>query len=183
MRERFEKNFLQLQLGTWRNLALCLAILLCSLNAFAGVESAQKLETAFVFQFTNYIEWPEATAEPFVISILGEDSLLPHLEELAKQKTVKGREIRVLFAKDLGQLKKSQIVIAATDDEDLLKRLIKKNRGALIVSHHEGFAEKGAMINFFEDSGHLKFEINRRALEEQRLVVSSQLLKLARIVE
>lgn len=162
---------------------LPLGLLLCLPEARSDSDSIQKLKTAFIFQFTNYIEWAEADAGPFVISVLGDGGLIPHLEELAEKKLVKGREIRVLFAKDLSQLKKSHIIVLAVSDEGMLRHVARKNRGALIVTHNEGFAEKGAMINFFEEADRLRFEINRRALEEQRLQVSSQLLKLARIVE
>lgn len=163
--------------------AVFLGALPSSSEAGSHLDSTHKLETAFIFQFTNYIEWPETDAGPFVISLLGDDGLLPDLEELAKKKLVKGREIIVLFARDPSQLKASHIIVVHTDDEELLRLAVKRNNGALIVSHSEGFAEKGAMINFFEDAERLRFEINRRAIEGQKLVVSSQLLKLARIIE
>ncbi len=53
----------------------------------------------------------------------------------------------------------------------------------LLVGENDGFAERGAHANFYFERNRLRFEINARATRESGLGVSSELLKLARIVE
>ena len=45
-----------------------------------------------------------------------------------------------------------------------------------------GFAQHGVMINFYMEHNKVRFEINEDRVKDSNLSVSSQLLKLARIV-
>ncbi len=156
----------------------------------ADVENEHRVKTAFIYQFTNYVEWPKdqrtlAATEPFLVTIIGNSPLVQELHNIAKAKTVKGRPIEIDHLQDSSKIRKSQMIIIAGSDDKALRDILErtKNMGALIISHADGFAKKGSMINFFIEDGRLRFEINRPALEEGQLQVSSQLLKLAKIVE
>lgn len=160
--------------------------------AFVSAESIKEyqVEAAFIYQFTNYIEWPKnrgpSSDGPFVITLVGNSPLYQELEGVAKSKTIKSRPIEIRKGSgDIGQLQSSHIIVVTSEDEGSLKDVLAKARktSSLVISAAEGFAEKGAMINFFKDGERLRFEINRTALEEKKLQASSQLLKLARIIE
>lgn len=158
--------------------------------ALADPVKEYKVETAFIYQFTNYVEWPQnntsaAALEYFVISVVGSSPIVQELEALAKIKTVKGKKIQVNRVENSALLERSNIIVMTSSDETLLRQTVQKanGSGALIISYSEGFAHKGAMINFFQEDGRLRFEINRNALENQKLQASSQLLKLARLIK
>ncbi|MEO5970905.1 MAG: YfiR family protein [Bdellovibrionia bacterium] len=158
--------------------------------ALADPVKEYKVQTAFIYQFTNYVEWPQdksaiSAQEPFIIAVIGSSPIVQELEALAKIKTVKGRKIEVNKIENVSLLGRSNIIVIASTDESLLRQAVQKTTGsgALIVSYSEGFAQKGAMINFFQEEGRLRFEINRTALESQKLQVSSQLLKLAKLIK
>ncbi len=53
----------------------------------------------------------------------------------------------------------------------------------LIVGDVAGFARRGGMVNLTKKGNRLRFEINRRAVESAGLRLSSQLLKLANLIE
>lgn len=170
-------------LGSWAGAVFLLFVFIAP-RVFA--DDQHKVETAFIYQFTNYIQWPsEVASENFVITVLGNSPIIEHLEELAKLKTVKGRKIAIHRALETQQIKKSEIVIITSADEKHLHEVTRKNRegGTLIITSSKGFAEKGAMINFIVNEGRLQFEINRSSLENAKLQISSQLLKLAKLVE
>jgi len=157
-----------------------------SLSAHASTDEQYKVETAFIYQFTNYITWPpESEKDAFVISVVGDSRLTRSLEELAKVKTVKDKKMVIHQITDSSQLKKSDIVVIGSSNEKLLEEISKKTKGmhALVISFNEGAATKGSMINFYLDEGRIRFEINRAALEAEKLQASSQLLKLARLVD
>ena len=65
--------------------------------------------------------------------------------------------------------------------EGVLEKL--KEKSTLTISDTPGLASRGAAINFVLANGKLKFEINRRTLNEAGLQASSQLLKLAILVD
>ena len=58
--------------------------LLSVLNVNAQQE---KYLAAFVYQFTNYINWPSNSGE-FVIGVMGSSNVTTYLQQLAKEKKV-----------------------------------------------------------------------------------------------
>ena len=157
----------------------------------AASEPEEKLKTAFIFQFAKYIEWPsdregEKDGSRFSISLIGASPMWKFLQELAREKRIREKPIELRNVSNVTDLPKSDVVIISTDDEENISQILRKTRGthALTVGHGDGLAERGVMINFFiTEEGKLRFEINRKAAETEGLVISSQLLKLAKIIE
>ncbi len=52
----------------------------------------------------------------------------------------------------------------------------------LTIGNTLGFAQRGVIINFYLEDQKVRFEINVDAAKREKLTISSQLLKLARIV-
>jgi hypothetical protein len=61
--------------------------------------------------------------------------------------------------------------------------LEKVGRGTLTISEESGYAKQGTSFNFIINNDKLKFEANLKALYLAGLKASSQLLKLAIIVD
>lgn len=173
-----------------RFLAVTLFVLALGLipNVCGGAERpapVEQVKTAFLYQFTKYIEWP-ALPETFTIAVAGESRMWPYLQELARQKKIKERSIRLAplaLTEDLAQVQ--VLVVGDMTEEALLSLMQRTGRFPLLtVGHLEGILGRGMTINFFETSdGKLRFEINRRLAEAAGLTLSSQLLKMARIIE
>ena len=53
----------------------------------------------------------------------------------------------------------------------------------LIISSNDGYAKNGSHINFIIRNEQIRFEINKDQLSKRELKVSSQLLKLAILVD
>jgi hypothetical protein len=68
------------------------------------------------------------------------------------------------------------------DIEDIKMSLQLHERPILTVGEKKGFASRGGMINFIVVENKVRFEINPHAVETAALKISSQLLKLAIIV-
>lgn len=169
-----------------RLLTFILSLIFLTAASHAQPLPEDKLKTAFIYQFTKYINWPaESELSEFSISLVGDTSLWKSLEELAREKKIKDRPVQVQSADSHSDLTKTNIVIVS-GDEALVTHVLKRARGshALTISQGDGLAEKGVMINFYVTAeGRLRFEINRKAAESAGLIISSQLLKMARIVE
>ena len=56
-------------------------------------------------------------------------------------------------------------------------------QSTLTVGDVKGFAQRGGMINLTKEGRRLRFEVNRRAAERTGIHLSSQLLKLADLVD
>ena len=58
-----------------------------------------------------------------------------------------------------------------------------QSESVLTISEIDGFCSQGGIIQLVERRGKLRFFINNKAAGESRLTLSSQLLKMAKIVE
>lgn len=166
--------------------AICLAL---SAGGSAQGPSEHQVKAAFLFNFARFVDWPaNAFADPgapYQLCVLGQDPFGPDLEATIGKKTVNGRGFRIVRATDVRDLAgPCHIVFVAESEADRPKETLKRlsAEGVLTVSEIEGFAELGGVINFIVVDDKVRLEINLDAAERARLQVSSQLLKLARVV-
>ena len=168
--------------------AVCLLTLLGLIAcAEPGTVNEYEVKAAFVFNFTQFVEWPEAAfpdaASPVCIGILGDDPFGPILDQVVQGETVKGRKLVLKRSKRVEDLKNCQVVFIARSEKARLSQILSglQGTGALTVSEIEGCAERGCIINFFLQANKLRFEINPEAARSKGLKLSAQLLSLARI--
>jgi len=57
-----------------------------------------------------------------------------------------------------------------------------KGTGILTIGDTAGFAGQCGIVNFYQQSGKVRFEVNIEASRRENLQISSKLLRLARIV-
>lgn len=157
--------------------------------AETGPDREYLIKAAFLYNFGRYIQWPaesQGSKEPFVIGILGPDPFGTVLEQIGSTKNIEGRPIAVRRYASLAEYQPCQIlfVAAAASDADKLG-VIQQSQGkpVLVVGEETGFAQRGAMINFFAEDNKIHFEINVEAARRGHLRISSKLLSLGRLVE
>ena len=145
----------------------------------------EKTKAAFIYHFTKYIKWPRSDASAtFNIGVLGESNIVGPLEEISNLKKVGNRRIVIHQLDSVQQCGPCHILFIADPDEKYFDSIRSRLKDAptLIITAVTGFAEKGSCINFITRKGKLRFEINMKALKNTGLTASSQLLKLAVIV-
>jgi YfiR/HmsC-like len=167
-----------------------LAALICptGLNAGSAMQREYEIKAAYLYNFINYIDWPENAFPPaggtITIGIVGSNPFGMALDAL-NGKQVKGRTValkQITDTKDLGQC---QIVFISPSEKQRLPELFEKLKDlrVLTVSEMDGFAEHGGIINFILERNKVRFEINLDAARRLDLNISSELLKLAKIVK
>jgi hypothetical protein len=82
------------------------------------------------------------------------------------------------------ELRASQIVFISASEHGQLPEILKRLEGAptLTVAEMDDFAERGGVIRFRMEGDRVRLDINPSAAARARLRISSELLKLARIV-
>lgn len=160
--------------------------------AWSGVVRGDDLEyqvkAEFVERFTRFIEWPAASfaspATPFVLCVAGQSPIIPHLEKLAKERSIKGRPAvlrRVGQPKDIDGC--HLLFIAPTEGGKLGPILAQTSgRPVLTVGDSDGFASRGVLLNFYLQSGFVRFEINAAEVKKSGLSCSAKLMKLGKTV-
>lgn len=148
-----------------------------------------RLKTAFIYNFTRFVEWPPETVEelagPFRIGILGISPLREEIGAL-RGKTVNGHPLSIRHYPIWNdEARECEILFIAASEANHLHAILAKldNAPVLTVGDTASFAARGVMINFFMDDNKVRFEINRRQARAARLEISSRLLKLAVLTE
>jgi hypothetical protein len=151
-------------------------------------EAEYRVKAAFLYHFLGYTTWPQDCFEgpeaPITVLVVGEDPFGPHLRAALEDKVVGGRGIKVLHSPEVPPQIGAQLVFAGRLSKPEVERLLGLCRGkpVLLFGERPGFADAGAQGNFYLEDGKVRFEVNVEALTASRLELSSQLLKLARIV-
>ena len=149
-----------------------------------------ELKAAFLYNFIRYTTWPRSSFEnsrsPIVLTVVGTDPFGETLESTFKDKRLHGRSVEIKRHKRVpkGALHGHLIFAASLSAKDrkvLLERCA--DRAMFVVGEAAGFGEQGACANFFLEDQRIRFEMNPGAIRKARIDVSSELLKLARIVE
>jgi len=137
-----------------------------------------QIKAMFIFNFTKYVEWPEAkSADVFTIGIIGESDITEPLERIAAQKKVGEQKILV---KKIGPEDDDycNIIIVSRSRLNKLDQVEKKyaGRGVLIISDE---SPRSAAINLVTRDNKVRFEINQSLAKTGGVKISSQLLALA----
>ena len=76
------------------------------------------------------------------------------------------------------------MLFIGSSEKDRLERLVQAvgGLGILTIGDTEGFARQGVMVNFYMENKKVRFEINPKAAGRAGLKISSNLLRIARIV-
>jgi uncharacterized protein DUF4154 len=175
-----------------RVLAGLAAICLTAALAPAAVDdppSEYEVKGAFLFHFARLTEWPAAAmpeGEPFVIAILGQDPFGTALDRMLESQTAHGRPLQVHRSATVADLpERPHIVFIGSSEQPSLAAILSRFKGqpVLTVGEMDGFGEKGGIVNFVVTAeGRVRFEVNVREADASGLKLSSQVLKLARIV-
>jgi uncharacterized protein DUF4154 len=168
-------------------LAALLALSVALVRAENGPTETQ-LKAVFLFNFTKYVGWPSAAfhgpADPLRICILGADPFGTVLEQTVRGEVVNERPLATQHIARVEEIDECRLLFVSASEEAQIPRILKYVAGkpVLTVGETDDFAESGGMINLLKEQNRIRFEINQDAAEQAGLKLSSQLLKLGRIV-
>ncbi len=149
----------------------------------------EKLQVAFLYQFTKYVEWSTSPkSSEFHILVVEDKPLFSAIKKFMKDKRVQSAEILVDFIEhenlDKIQNLPQMIVLPRGNPKSIMNHLKNRKRdGSLVIGYGPSMEELGASINFYVQDDHLKFEINMSNAAENHLTFSSQILRLGRLVD
>jgi hypothetical protein len=144
-----------------------------------------EVKAIYLYNFARFVEWPSkvipAQDTSFNICVLGQDPFGPALNATLTDETIGGKSVvakriptpqdavncRVLFISSSEDLRLKQI-LAALDDTSVLT-----------VSDMPQFTRRGGMVQFILEGNRVRFAVNLVPTERARLILSSEVLKLA----
>lgn len=168
-----------------RNIILLIACPFFIIRATAQVpEKEPVLKAAFIYNFTKYIEWDANNGGDFTIYVIGSSPVYDQLSEIAATKTVKNKRIVIRRINTPEEIVGCNVLfIPAGNSYPLSNIFANTGKGTLIISETPGYGNMGTAINFVIVNDKLKFEANVKSINDEGLKASSQLLKLAIIID
>ena len=168
---------------------LCLAVTMLAASAVLGSQAVTQpaLKAAFLFNFAKFVEWPTdaVASSPLTLCVLDDVSVEDALSQLVNGDSVNGRMVTLLKGVRNHPLRGCHLIYVGDSDPARAIATLDEVKGApvLTVGDGDGFARGGGMIGLFVEDGRMRFAINPNAAHRAGLRLSSQLLKLARIVK
>jgi hypothetical protein len=141
-----------------------------------------------LYHFGGFVDWPARaftdTGNTFIIGVLGADPFGSVLGEVMEGKIIHEKPVMVKRFSRIEDARSSHILFVSSSEASRLPGLLQALDGTsvLTVSELDRFAERGGMVALNMVGQKVRFDINVHATKRAGLKVSSQLLKLARIV-
>ena len=154
-------------------------LLIFSFSSFAQYE---KLQAAFIYNFTKYMEWPAGYRNgDFVVGVINSPEMLSALNSMVSGKLVGAQKIVVKSFGSVNAVSDCHLVYLPKKSSNDLGTLKGKLSGksTLIVTNKDGLAQNGADINFILVGGKLSFEMNKSNINGKNINVNSRLEQLA----
>ena len=150
-------------------------------------------EARCLYHLAAYTSWPPdalpAQNAPFVVAVVGPDPFGAELEAAFAGKRLHGRAVELSRADEWSELAEPQVVFFAELADADRARLLEtfRFRPILVIAEGPERAGEGVGVGLVPRAGargtKLDLQVNRAALKRARLQLSSQVLKLAQIVE
>jgi hypothetical protein len=161
------------------------AFLYSTANVLAQGTSSREyvIKAGYLYNFIKYIDWPNSK-DTITIGVFGDNPFGPALAPL-NGKTAKGRRVVVKQLDSLRNAQDCQIIFVSSSENRRLREIFENatSEHVLTVGEVEGFAQSGGVINFIGENNKVHFEINAGAARRAGLTISSELLKLAKLVK
>lgn len=142
-----------------------------------------KSYTLLLYSFAKHIEWPnEIGKQTFVFGVYGQSEVYDELLNMSKTKKVRGMAIKVKKISSPAEAVGCDIVFLPNNKSNEVKTInpLIESKGVLIVCERSGYCLRGGAISFaVDDDGALRFDINTKTCQAQRLKVNSQLIQIA----
>lgn len=171
--------------------AACLVAWLAAAAAFcvqAQPVSESAVKAAFLYKFTGFVDWPPGTFQRrddvLVIGVLGNDAVAADLEQVLAGRSVDGHALGVRRLREGDTLRGLHVLFLGAAREARVRELVLAVQGpVLVVTEQEDGLRLGAVLNFVDDGGKVRFTASLIAAEARGLRLSARLLAVAQSVE
>lgn len=143
----------------------------------------EKFQSLFIYNFSRYIKWPDnMNSGQFVIGVLGNSGVYDHLKQMADtKKQTQNMEIVVKRFNNVSEMENCHILFVSSNFASSINAVSTSplTKSTLVISDKPGLAKKGATINFVEEGGKIKFELNQANADKRGLKVAGSLSALS----
>ena len=148
---------------------------------------APAIKAALVYNFAKFADWPAETlpnSGALVLCVIDSTGVADALADIVHGQTVGGHPFTVRRVTTNDDLRSCHLLYVSGFDAKRYLQLLGplKDAAVLTISDCEQFALLGGVANLYIDNNRLRFAINLESARRSKLVLSSRLLSLAKVV-
>lgn len=151
-------------------------------------QNVGQVKSLFLYNFANFVRWPpeafSGSGDRLRICIYGKAELGNFLDQVNGTR-IRDKTLELLRTANQKDIESGcQVLFVGADKLVMLPGLISSSKHiyVLSVSDVENFAREGGVISIMRTKDHVSFEINLDVAISRGLLISSDLLSMARIV-
>ncbi len=177
----------------WSFRALVLLVVTaCSWPAKAQdgfIDREPQIKAAYLYQFVRYVQWPSDCfpndEAPLVIGAVGDDPVNQQLRLIAQKRTAGQRQLGYQPVTTAEQAARCHILFFSDSTDAATRAALLAGIGnspVLLVGEGPGFVTEGGIISFVIVDNKVRLRLSMKAATDHQLKISSQLAKLAEVV-
>ena len=164
-----------------------LSVTLAPPRAFAqSAPTEYDVKAAYLYNFAKFVKWPPNSIDPTLdICVLGGNPFGEALQSMVSGENIGGKPAKVREIDSAHDLGGCNILFVTRGASHHVRSILASvdDKPMLTVSDIPGFSDDGGMIEFVNQSGRVRFNINLAAAQRAGLNLSSELLKVAGVVK
>jgi hypothetical protein len=153
----------------------------------APAYSEDAVKAAYLYRFTQYIEWPEAAPSdvPFTIAVLDSPGVAAELRRILPNHRIKNSAAQVQEIARVQDMGSAQMLYIGSAQIDRVRNAVAAlaARPILIVTDSEQGLAAGSILNFVMLEHRVRFEVSLIAADRSQLRISAELLGVATRVQ
>jgi hypothetical protein len=148
------------------------------------------IKAQILVKLIPYVQWPEGPGgphRPLVIAVVGRSPFEDQLDQIVRQTPVlRGRPLKVVYAPRYSDDLVCDLLFLCPSLGREIRLILSKTKGKpiLTVADDDRLTDAGLMVNLLlQDDNRIKLVVNRQVAVNEHFVLSSQLLKVAKIID
>jgi len=146
------------------------------------------VKALFLYNFANFVEWPtdafKDSKSPLRMCLYGSVPFGGFLDAVDGTR-IRDRHLKIIRTSNSAEIEPGcHILFVGTEHLDVIEQLFKNMNHLFVLSigNVKGFTDKGGIVNILRTKDQHKFDINLSKAIENGLLIDSDLLSLARII-
>ena len=146
------------------------------------------IKALFLYNFANFVEWPSDAFEnkdtPLRMCLYGSVPFGGFLDAVDGAR-IRDRNLKIIRTSNSADIESGcHILFVGTEHLDTIEQLFHNMNHLFVLSigNVEGFTDKGGIVNILRTQDQHRFEINLSKAIDNGLLIDSDLLSLARII-
>lgn len=163
---------------------LCFFVFSLGFGQQVAPPTEPQIKAVYLYNFGKFVRWQINAASggnSFDICVIGKNPFGGLLESTVAGESMDGKAIVVRNIAGMQESGQCRILFISSSEAGRLKAILgaTRHQNALTVSDIPGFAMHGGMIEFVNQEGRVRFQVNVAPMSDAGLSVSSELLKVA----